>query len=88
MWSCEQCSKPLGDKADVTGRFCSIACRKAYVSQCIQELVERGLLIDSGRRRKGQIVWVALEHALNHPDPKVAARARDVVVRKGHRLGR
>lgn len=30
------------------------------IGQALAELAEKGLIVDSGRRRNGQIVWVAL----------------------------
>lgn len=33
------------------------------VTEAIAELAKMGLIVDSGRRRNGRIVWVAAEHA-------------------------
>ena len=35
------------------------------IAEAILELIKRGLVVDSGRRRNGKILWVAACHKAN-----------------------
>jgi hypothetical protein len=39
----------------------------AYIEKCCKELVERGFLVDTGRRRKGKVVYARSELAKTLP---------------------
>ena len=39
----------------------------AYIEQCCKDLVERGFLVDSGRRRNGKVVYARSERAKTLP---------------------